>query len=86
MGPPYTSKCRLQAAAWVQMLAIQGLDIRLTRLQGNQSAVAGVGDGDNSLSMRRVKSGACGAMIHAAGAGGGGHCAIGSDVAGVEKD
>ena len=31
------------------------------------------GDGDNSSSMRRVKSGAYGCMIHAAGAGGGRH-------------
>ncbi|MDF9777188.1 hypothetical protein OKW11_004145 [Pseudomonas baetica] len=27
-------------------------DISLTSLQGNQSTVTGVGDGDNSLSMR----------------------------------
>lgn len=40
------------------MLASEGSDISLTGLQGNQSAVAGVGDGDNSLSMRRVKSSA----------------------------
>jgi hypothetical protein len=55
------------------MLASDGSDISLTRLQGNQSAVTGVGDGDNSLSMRRVKSGSRNSMIHAAGAGGGWH-------------
>lgn len=56
------------------MLADEGSDIGLTRLQGNQPAIARVGDGDNSLSMRRVKSGSRGAMIHVAGAGGGWHC------------
>jgi hypothetical protein len=35
------------------MLTSEGSDVSLTGLQGNQSAVAGVGDGDNSLSMRR---------------------------------
>ena len=61
-------------------------DIGLTRLQGNQSAVAGVGDGDNSLSMRRVKSGAYGCMIHAAGAGGGWYVAALGNIACVEED
>ena len=61
-------------------------DIGLTRLQGNQSAVAGVGDGDNSLSMRQVKSGANGCMIHAAGAGGGWHVAAVGNIACVEED
>jgi hypothetical protein len=53
------------------MLSSDGSDIGLASLQGNQSAVAGIGDGDNSLSMRRVKSGSRRSMIHAAGAGGG---------------
>ena len=61
-------------------------DIGLTRLQGNQSAVAGVGDGDNSLSMRRVKSGAYGCMIHAAGAGGGWQFTALGNIACVEED
>ncbi len=47
----------------------------LAGTQGDQSAVAAVGDGDNSSSMRWVKSGAYGAMIQAAGGGGGRHCA-----------
>ena len=68
------------------MLANEGSDIGLTRLQGNQPAIACVGDGDNSLSMRRVKSGAWGAMIHAAGAGGGRHCTTGGNIVGVEED
>jgi hypothetical protein len=36
------------------MLANEGSDIGLTRLQGNQSAIACVGDGDNSLNMRHI--------------------------------
>lgn len=47
--------------------------VGLTGPQGDQSLVAGVGDSDNSLSMRRVKLGSCGAMNHAAGGGGGWH-------------
>jgi hypothetical protein len=47
--------------------------ISLASGQRNQSLVAGVGDGDNSLSMRRDKSGSYGCMIQAAGAGGGWH-------------
>ena len=57
----------------MKVLAGKCSDIRLTGLQGDQSTVTDVGDGDNSLSMRRVKSGAYGAMNHAAGAGGGWH-------------
>ena len=68
------------------MLASEGSDVSLTGLQGNQSAVAGVGDGDNSLSMRRVKSGARGSMIHAAGSGGGWHCTDRGSVMGIEED
>ena len=56
------------------MLAPNRPHIGLAGAQGNQSLIAGVGDGDNSLSMRWVKSGARGAMNHAAGAGSGGHC------------
>lgn len=46
----------------------------LAGAQGDQSAIAVVGDGDNSSSILRVKSGAYGAMIQAAGSGGGRHC------------
>jgi hypothetical protein len=49
------------------------LNVVLASLKRNQSPVAFVGDGDNSLSMRRVKFGSYGAMNHAAGAGGGRH-------------
>jgi hypothetical protein len=45
--------------------------VGLTRCQCDQSLVTGVGDGDNSLSMRWVKLGSLGAMNHAAGGGGG---------------
>ena len=69
------------------MLVRKRSDISLTSLQGNQSAVAGVGDGDNSLSMRWVKSGSYGCMIHAAaGAGGGWHTAAFGSVGCVEED
>ena len=68
------------------MLVRKRSDISLTSLQGNQSAVAGVGNGDNSSSMRRVKSGAHGAMIHAAGAGGAWHCTVGGNIACIEED
>ena len=60
--------------------------IGLARLQRDQSTVAGVGDGDNSLSMRWVKSGAYGCMIHAAGAGGGWHTTAFGSVGCVEED
>lgn len=42
-------------------------DVRLARPQRDQSLVAGVGDGDNSLSMRWVKLGSTGCMNHAGG-------------------
>ena len=45
--------------------------ISLTRCQRDQSLIAVAGDSDNSLSMRSVKLGSSGSMIHAAGAGGG---------------
>lgn len=48
-------------------------DIRLARPQRDQSLVAGIGDSDNSLSMRWGKLGSTGCMNHAAGAGGGRH-------------
>jgi hypothetical protein len=47
--------------------------ISLARRQRNQSLVTGVGDSDNSLSMRWVKSGARSSMNHAAGAGNSSH-------------
>jgi len=47
--------------------------IRLARSQGNHSSVAGIGDSDNSLSVRWAKSGARASMNHAAGAGTGWH-------------
>ena len=50
-------------------------DISLARPQRDQSLVAVVGDGDNSLSMRWVKLGSRGSMNHADGAGGGRHVA-----------
>ena len=50
-------------------------DVRLARPQRDQSLVAGIGDGDNSLSMRWVKLGSTGCMNHADGAGGGRHVA-----------
>lgn len=52
---------------------MQRAHIVLAGAQGDQSAIAVVGDGDNSSSMRRVKSGAYGAIIQAAGGGGGRH-------------
>ena len=64
----------------------QRSDISLARLQRDQPPVAFVGDGDNSLSMRWVKSGAYGCMIHAAGAGGGWHPAAFGSVGCVEED
>ena len=86
MSPPYTTRLRFQYTDLFKMFGRQRSDVSLTSLQGNQSAIAGVGNGDNSLSMRRVKSGAYGCRIHAAGAGGGWHVAAGGNVAGVEKD
>lgn len=41
--------------------------VRQARLQRNQSLVAIVGNGDNALSVRRVKSGARSSMNHADG-------------------
>ncbi len=48
--------------------------IVLTSPQRHQAPVSFIGDGDNSSSMRRLKSGAYGCMIHAAGLGSGWHC------------
>ena len=42
----------MQVTGSIKVLASECPDIRLTRLQGDQSTVAGVSDGDNSLSMR----------------------------------
>lgn len=84
--PPYTSRLRFQYTSLFKMCGRQRSDIGLTSLQGNQSAVAFAGDGDNSSSMRRVKSGAYGCMIHAAGAGGGWHAAALGSVACVDED
>ena len=47
--------------------------IGLTGRKSNKSSVSGIGDTDNSLSMRWVKSGARSSMNHAAGAGSGWH-------------
>lgn len=58
--------------------------IILTSPQRNQPPVPFIGNGDNSSSMRRLKSGAYGCMIHAAGAGGGWHCA--ADGAAFDQD
>jgi hypothetical protein len=43
----------------------------LAGCQCNQSLIAGIGDGDNSLSSRWVKFASRDSMNHAAGAGGG---------------
>jgi hypothetical protein len=48
-------------------------NVRLARSQRDQSLIAGVGDGDNSLSIRWGKSGARSSMNLAAGAGTGLH-------------
>jgi len=85
-----TSDCSGSCVSW----RADPLHIRLTRLEGNQSPVAGVGvgvgvgvgDGDNSLSMRWVKSGSYGCMIHAAGAGGGWHPTAFGSIGCVEED
>jgi hypothetical protein len=58
----------------------------LACLQCDQSTITGISDGDNSLSMRWVKSGSYGCMIHAAGAGGGWHSAAFGNVGCVEED
>ncbi|PVZ31247.1 hypothetical protein N430_05314 [Pseudomonas sp. CC120222-01a] len=58
--------------------------IILTSPQRHQPPVSFIGDGDNSSSMRRLKSGAYGCMIHAAGAGGGRHCA--ADCVALDQD
>ena len=76
----------MQVAECIKKLTRDGVYIRLTTTQGNQGAIAVVSDGDNSLSMRRVKSGSRGCMNHAAGGGGGRHCAAIGRVGGVEKD
>lgn len=68
------------------MLTRDGVHIRLARTQGNHGVIAVIGDGDNSLSMRRVKSGSRGCMNHAAGGGGGWHRAAIGGFGGVEKD
>ncbi|CRM94848.1 hypothetical protein [Pseudomonas sp. 22 E 5] len=73
----------MQATDWNKRLTGDSAHVGLAGTQGNQGAVAVVGDADNSLSMRRVKSGSRGCMNHAAGGGGGWHwAATGS----VEKD
>ncbi len=76
----------MQVAACIKTLTHDGPHIRLTGAQGDHGVIRVVGDGDNSLSMRRVKSGSRGCMNHAAGGGGGRHCATTGAVAGVEKD
>ena len=48
-------------------------DVGLAGLQCDQSSVTFVGDADNSLSMRWLKSGAKGSMNQASGAGGFSH-------------
>jgi len=59
-------------------------DVCLARSQRDQSLVAGVGDGDNSLSMRWVKLGSTGCMNHAGAAGGGRHVAATGWILGKE--
>ncbi|OCW28434.1 hypothetical protein BBG20_11675 [Pseudomonas aylmerensis] len=73
----------MQATDWIKRLAGDGAHIRLAGAQGNQGVITVVGDADNSLSMRRVKSGSRGCMNHAAGGGGGWHWTA---TGGVEKD
>ena len=73
----------MQDTECIKRLMRDGLHVGLASTQGDQGVIAVVGDGDNSLSMRRVKSGSRGCMNHAAGGGGGWHrTATGS----VEKD
>jgi hypothetical protein len=50
-----------------ETLASKLQNVRLTRDQRNQSFVAAVSNGDNSLSMLWVKLGALYSMIHNAG-------------------
>ena len=76
----------MQVTGLLKMLADKRPHIRLASLQGDQCTIAGIGDGDNSLSMRRVNSGAYGCMIHAAGTGGGWHPAALGSIAGVDED
>ncbi len=76
----------MQATDWNKRLAGDSAHIRLASAQGDQSLVAGIGDADNSLSMRRVKSGSCGCMNQAAGGGGTWHCAAIGGFGGVKKD
>ncbi|MNP68486.1 hypothetical protein D3C76_1644500 [compost metagenome] len=64
-------------------------DVGLAGLQRDQSSVAFIGDGDNSLSMRWVKLGANSSMNHASGAGGFSHPTVttrGDKGSGVDKD
>ena len=61
-------------------------NVSLASFKRNQSLVAGIGDSDNSLSMRWVKLGSCGAMNHAAGGGGGWHCTAAGGLSGGEYD
>ena len=76
----------MQATDWNKRLAGDSAYIRLASAQCDQSLVAGIGDADNSLSMRRVKSGSRGCMNHADGGGGGWHCTATGGFGGVEKD
>ena len=63
----------MQVAACLKTLTRDGPHIRLTGTQGDHGVITVVADGDNSLSMRRVKSGSRGCMSHAAGGGVGRH-------------
>ena len=76
----------MQATDWNKRLAGDSAHISLASAQGDQSLVAGIGDADNSLSMRRVKSGSRGCMNHADGGGGGWHCTATGGLGCVEKD
>lgn len=76
----------MQATDWIKRLTGDGARIGLARAQSDQGVITVVGDADNSLSMRRVKSGSRGCMNHAAGGGGGWHWAATVGVGGVEKD
>ncbi len=58
--------------------------IGLAGLQGDQSLIALIGDGDNSPSSRRVKFASRASMNQAAGVGGGWHSIIREGVG--EKD
>ncbi|ONH55353.1 hypothetical protein SAMN04490182_0403 [Pseudomonas cedrina] len=73
----------MQVTECLKKLASDGVHIGLAGPQRDQGVITVVGDADNSLSMRRVKSGSRGCMNHAAGAGGGWHCTA---TGGVEKD